>query len=125
MSVELCGFKSWFSNHPDAPGFRTYQSNNIREYIDLPSDGHEATVLFVCYDGKMTRQLHSGSNFMFFYDSPDGVIVDGDPGPREDTETRYPGATIIRGRSITLAVMREIELEMMEAKAGDCGCKNS
>lgn len=124
MAVRYRGFKSWFTNNPSKAGFRCYQSDDPEKFGELPADGHEGTVLFIEYDGVVTRQMHSGQVWMVFWHGPDGLVIDGDSGPLEENVTaRYPGCKPIRGRSVTPAVMREIEQEMEATTITDCGCE--
>lgn len=107
----VVAWKAWFTDNPEASGWTIYESAST-SFDELPVDGMEGLVLFL--DGG-TRQMLSGQISYFEWSGPDGVVIDGDPELPDKVAVRYPGAIIVRGRSVTLEVMQEIEAEMMAA----------
>ena len=126
--TEAVGFRAFYTNNPAAPGFRSIASStaSAADFAALPADGVEGLVLYLDRarpDGKAERQILSGKKFYFRWDGPDGPVFDLDE-DRAEIEARYPGAIIKQGRSITLAVLEEIEREMIAAV--DCpGCEET
>lgn len=119
MAVEVVGWRSWFTNNPDGPGFRVFTSGDdeARAWSELPADGHQGTVLYVQHnDDRITRQLLDGYIFIFRWLGPDGVVFGVSNESREKIEMRYPGAILKQGRSITLDVFDQISREMMQAR---------
>lgn len=83
----------------------------------------EGAVLFLeDENGHKSRQMLSGQISYFQWNGPDGLVMDGDPELPDKVAIRYPGASIVRGRSVTLDVIRQIEAEMVAAKEPCANC---
>lgn len=108
----VVAWKAWFTNNPEKPGWRTYESESTL-FGELPDDGMEGLVLFL---DNGTRQMVSGQTSYFQWSGPDGVVIDADFELPDKVAIRYPGAVIVRGRSVTLEVMGEIDAEMMASR---------
>lgn len=77
----------------------------------LPDDELLGIVEYLPFDTP-SRYTHTGYDWYFFWEGPEGLVIGGNSDSREDNERRYPGATLIRGKWTTHENMREVRALM-------------
>lgn len=89
-----------------------------RKFVELPDDGIQGFVKFY-EDG--TRGYLRGCDWYFLATHPDGEsVIGGNNDRREDTESRYPGCVLKRGKHTTDA--RDAQAADILRKAHDIPC---
>lgn len=91
-------------------GGERIDGESFEDWRALPDDG-VLTVMLWFDDG--TRRVEQGNDFYFA--TPDGVYGHNDH-PQEETERRYPGASVKRGKWTTDAEMHRVAAEAIEAE---------
>lgn len=91
-------------------GGGTYDGETFNDWQQLAADG-VLTVMLWFEDG--TRRVEQGNDFYFA--TPNGVYGHNDH-PQEETERRYPGASVKRGMWTTDAEMQRVAAEAIGAE---------
>jgi hypothetical protein len=97
-------WRAWFV------GGDTLDGQTFADWQALPDDGVLSVMLWFA-DG--TRRVMQGNDFYFV--TPNGVFGHNDH-PQEETERRYPGASVKRGMWTTDAEMNRVAAEAMGAE---------
>ena len=105
----IVGWRAWFD---ELTGRLSRYDSATTRHADLPRDGLLTIRAYYIkgYDSRGTpyADLFSGDDTYVFYDHPSGeLVIASNYDSVVDNEARYPGATIIRGRYTTGAIMDE------------------
>jgi hypothetical protein len=103
MGLGVTRWRVWFV------GGHTYDGETFNDWASIPDDGVLSVMLWFD-DG--TRRVMQGNDFYFA--TPGGVYGHNDH-PQQETERRYPGASVKRGQWTTDAEMEHIAREAIEA----------
>lgn len=81
---------------------------------ELPGD---ECLYVVAYTGMETprRQLHSGEDTYFWWESPEGLVIGSNSDDEETNKRRYPGAVFVRGKWTTHERMQRVQAEALAA----------
>jgi hypothetical protein len=100
---DVVRFKVWYV------GGASTEGESFADWQALPDDGVLSVMLWH-EDG--TRRVMQGNDFYFA--TPGGVYGHNDH-PQQETERRYPGASVKRGMWTTDEIMEKVSQEAMES----------
>lgn len=81
---------------------------------DLPRDRLLGVVEYLPFDTPK-RYQHTGENWYFWWQSPDGLVIGSNSDSLEENQRRYPGAVFVRGKWTSHQEMQRVRDEMQAA----------